>query len=235
MRGLERTAALSLGDVQEEVRHEEEASGPQPVVPPRVVGGARRSRTPVVVTAVALAVVVALGLLLSSTLRDGARTVTGADPKPSAGSAQEQSADIPDGWQTSSHDGWTVAVPPSYVESVFKESRQYKDPTSGRTMRVSTLTVGKKDAVADRRAQAASFAKSHDAYVEIGIGPADYRGYEAADWEFSYTSGGANLHALNRVFVVDGRGYSLFFQTRSTDDWSAARADFDKIAEAFQP
>jgi hypothetical protein len=37
------------------------------------------------------------------------------------------------------------------------------------------------------------------------------------------------------VFVVDGRGYSLFFQTRSTDDWSAAREDFDTIADAFQP
>ena len=149
--------------------------------------------------------------------------------------ARPTSERLPAGWTTSSHEGWTVAVPASYVESVFKDSRQYKDPSSGRTVRVSTMSVGKTDAVADRRAQAASFAKSHDAYVEIGIGPADYRGYEAADWEFTYTSGGASLHALNRVFVVDGRGYSLFFQTHSTDDWNAAKADFDKIAAAFQP
>jgi hypothetical protein len=83
--------------------------------------------------------------------------------------------------------------------------------------------------------QAQAFAAKHDNYREISIGKADYRGLEAADWEFTYDDGGASLHALSRVFVVDGRGYSLFFQTRSTDDWTAAKADFDKIAAAFRP
>jgi hypothetical protein len=232
----ERTAALSLGDVQEEVRHEEETSGPRPVLPPRVVAGRRRSRTPVVVTAVALLVVAALGLLLSSTLRDGARSATGTDPKPSAGSGQqEQAADVPDGWKTyDGSAGWTVAVPASYATSTFNGAPQYKDPETGRTLRVSTGT-GRADAVKDRREQAASFAKRHENYQEVRIESIDFRGYEAADWEFTYSDGGADLHALSRVFVVDGRGYSLFFQTRSTDDWSTARAEFDKIAEAFQP
>jgi hypothetical protein len=232
----ERTAALSLGDVREEVRHEE-TSGPRPALPPRVVSGApRRSRRPVVLTAAALAVVVALGQQLSATMRDGARTVTGADPKPSAGSDQEQqAADVPDGWKTYENSaGWTVAVPASYETSTFNGSPQYKDPETGRTLRVSTGN-GRADAVQDRKEQAASFAARHENYREARIESIDYRGYEAADWEFTYSDKGADLHALSRVFVVDGRGYSLFFQTRSTDDWSAAKAEFDKIAEAFQP
>jgi hypothetical protein len=39
---------------------------------------------------------------------------------------------------------------------------------------------------------------------------------------------------LNRVFNVDGRGHSLWFQTRARD-WPAARADFDRIVAAFRP
>ena len=83
--------------------------------------------------------------------------------------------------------------------------------------------------------QAAAFAAKHQNYREIAIKKVDYRGLDAADWEFTYDDGGASLHALDRVFVADGRGYSLFFQTHSTDDWNAALADFEKIAAAFKP
>ena len=214
------TAALSLGDVREEVAQEEHT---------------RRTRTPLVVLAVTLLVIAAIGLLLVPSLRNGGTATTNKPRTTPSTSSGSHAADVPAGWQTSSHDGWTVAVPASYAQSVFKDSRQYKDPSTGRTLRVSTLAVGKTDAVADRRAQAASFAGKHADYREIGISKADYRGYEAADWEFTYSDGGADLHALDRVFVADGRGYSLFFQTRSTDDWAAAKGDFDKIAAAFQP
>jgi hypothetical protein len=37
------------------------------------------------------------------------------------------------------------------------------------------------------------------------------------------------------VFVVEGRGYSLFFQTRASDDWAAARAEFERISRSFVP
>jgi hypothetical protein len=69
----------------------------------------------------------------------------------------------------------------------------------------------------------------------VAIKPVDYRGWKAADWEFTYSDGGAQLHALDRVFVVGGRGYSLFFQTHGDDSWPAARNDFDTIASTFQP
>ncbi|MCU1672210.1 MAG: serine/threonine protein kinase [Frankiales bacterium] len=266
----ERTTALSLGEVAQEVRHEEQPT-PAPAAPTAYVPPARstspaaprRSRTPLLLSALALMLVGGLGLLLTSVLRGGTPggTGTAADPRPSAGSTTSgrsgsdtgsdsgnsgsgsdgDSTDrgnalaaAPAGWTPSSHDGWTVAVPASYTESRYKTSRQYRDAGTGRTLRIETGT-GKPDAVADRREQAAFFAKTHEGYREIRIDKADYRGYEAADWEFTYSSGGALLHVINRVFVVDGVGHSLFFQTRGSDDWSAARGEFDRIAKAFQP
>ena len=73
------------------------------------------------------------------------------------------------------------------------------------------------------------FRPRHPSYEEIGIRSVDYRGYEAADWEFTYEG----LHVIDRVFVVDGTGHSLYFQTRA-GDFADARSDFDGIAENFQ-
>ncbi|MDT7573393.1 MAG: eukaryotic-like serine/threonine-protein kinase, partial [Actinomycetota bacterium] len=261
---LERTTAVSLGEVAEEVRHEEAQAPvapyptepPLPTVraephtyaPPRVVPREprrRRSAAPAILAVLALVLAAGLAVLLSSNGKGGGGTAAKDDPGTNApqssgdgGSADiKAAADVPDGWATHSDAGWTVAVPASYTPGSFNGFPQYKDRSTGRTLRVSTTAPGggKDDAVKDREDQAAAFAAKHAGYHRIRIEKADYRGLEAADWEFTYADGGATLHAINRVFVVDGRGYSLFFQTRSTDDWNAAKADFDKIAATFQP
>ena len=121
----------------------------------------------------------------------------------------------------------------AYAASSFNGDPQYKDNATGRTLRVTT-GPGQQDAVQDRRLRAGLFAKSHKDYNEIGITPVEYRGYPAADWEFTYADKGASLHALSRVFVVDKTGYSLYFQTRASDNWEEARKDFDQIAASFR-
>jgi hypothetical protein len=248
-RRTDRTTAVSLGEVADEVRAEAQSPvTPYPgepdlrhtYAPPRVVPVAarRRSMAPLVLGLLALTLAVGIGLLLSPAFRHGAGNL--ASPGGSSQNADSDgaaTAEVPEGWVTHTDNGWTVAVPPAYTPGSFNGAPQYKDRETGRTLRVSTTPPGggKADAVADRRLQAAAFAAKHQNYREIAIAKADYRGLEAADWEFTYDDKGASLHAISRVFVVDGRGYSLFFQTRSTDDWDAARADFDKIAAAFKP
>jgi len=134
---------------------------------------------------------------------------------------------VPAGWSTDTGaGGWTVALPPGYAQT---RAGEYRDAETGRTLRIQT-GQGRADAVADRQAAAQDFARRHPSYRELRIEPVDYRGYEAADWEFTYEG----LHVINRVFVVDGTGHSLFFQTRA-GDIDAARADFDRIAAAFAP
>lgn len=264
-RRTDRTTAVSLGDVAEEVRHEEQAiaypgepplpstgpavQAPRTYAPPRVLarGRPRRSAAPVILTLLGLTLVAGLALLLTSSFNDSGGDRTAKGPGPDAGSSAaaapgaaagiEPATAPPDGWVTHSSGGWSVAAPASYQPGSFNGFPQYKDPATGRTLRVSTTGSGggKADAVKDRQDQAAAFAATHQGYRQIRIERADYRGLVAADWEFIYRDGGVTLHALNRVFVVNGRGYSLFFQTRASDDWGAAKADFDTIAAAFKP
>ncbi len=136
-------------------------------------------------------------------------------------------AGVPADWSTDTGPaGWTVALPPGYTSAGGGE---YRQAGTGRTLRVDS-GPGQPDAVKDREQQAKSFEKRHPTYEEISISAVDYRGYEAADWEFTYEG----LHVVNRVFVVDGTGYSLYFQTRA-GDFAGARSDFDGIARAFRP
>ena len=160
----------------------------------------------------------------SATTSAPATTTPADDEDDDSGSG---GAEVPEGWTTASGAaGWTAAVPPGWTE---RGDGEFRDSATGRSVRVAT-GPGQPDAVADRREQARSFASRYPSYEEISISEVDYRGYEAADWEFTYEG----RHVLNRVFVVDGTGHSLFFQT-SESDFPAARADFEAIADAFQP
>ncbi len=149
-------------------------------------------------------------------------------PAPTTPAPEEPAAaGVPAGWSTDTGaEGWTVALPPGYEQTGTGE---YVQASTRRTLRVDTGPANP-PAVADRQAQATDFAQRHPTYEEIRIEPVDYRGYEAADWEFTYEG----LHVLNRVFVVGDRGYSLFLQTPEGDAEGGV-ADLRGIAEAFRP
>jgi serine/threonine protein kinase len=127
---------------------------------------------------------------------------------------------------TDSADGWTVTLPAGYERT---SRGRYRQADTGRELRIET-GEGQPDAVADRERQAASFARNNPSYQEIRIDPVQYKGVPGADWEFTFEG----LHVLNRVFVIGGTGHSLWLQTPE-DDVSAARQDFDRIADAFSP
>ena len=190
----------------------------------------------------ALTLAIGIALLLSPAFRHraGDLATPGAGSVDSgAGRQRQRSGRVPAGWVTPLRQRLDRRRARRRTQpGSFNGFPQYKDRATGRTLRVST-TARRAAAsptpwpTAGRRLRRSP--PKHQNYREIAIAKADYRGLEAADWEFTYDDGGASLHALDRVFVVDGTGYSLFFQTHGTDDWDAAKADFDKIAAAFKP
>ena len=119
-----------------------------------------------------------------------------------------------------------MTLPPGYERT---GTGRYRQADTGRELRIETGT-GQPDAVADREAQAAGFAERNPSYEQIRIEAVDYKGVEAADWEFTFDG----LHVLNRVFNVGGTGHSLWLQTPE-EDVDAARQDFDAIADGFSP
>jgi eukaryotic-like serine/threonine-protein kinase len=131
------------------------------------------------------------------------------------------------GYQVAYPEGWTV-VPQS--DSVT----DFRDPETGAYLRMDWVEEPGPDAVAGWESASDRFAAEHDEYVELGIEPIEFQGFEAAEWEYTYVDGGAELHAVNVGVVTDTYGYALNFQTRA-EDWEESQPLFEAIKESFVP
>lgn len=90
-----------------------------------------------------------------------------------------------------------------------------------------------KDAAQAWEQQAAGYARRHENYRQIRIEPTSFKSYPtAAMWEWTYTSGGAELHAANLGFADEEWGFALNFQTRSSD-WEEALPIYEEFQETF--
>lgn len=59
----------------------------------------------------------------------------------------------------------------------------------------------------------------------------NYRGYDAADWEFTF--GEQQRHVLYRGVVVDGRTYGIYLSVPA-DRWAESKPVFQVAADTFR-
>ncbi len=77
-----------------------------------------------------------------------------------------------------------------------------------------------------------SFGASHDNYDEIRIDPTTFKGFDAAEWEYTYSEAGADLHAVDLGFVTGDYGFALNFQTDEAA-WDDSQDTFDAFKASF--
>jgi tRNA A-37 threonylcarbamoyl transferase component Bud32 len=146
-------------------------------------------------------------------------------------------AGLPAGWAPFADPAgtYTIGLPPGWqVRPTGADNRiDLVDPATESFLRVEWTASPSADAAQAWRELAASFATRNDNYQEIGIGPAEYRDYDAALWEFRHGSDPV-LHTGNLGFVTAGRGYALMLRT-SEDLWDESQVLFDQFKQAFQP
>jgi hypothetical protein len=96
------------------------------------------------------------------------------------------------------------------------------------------ITVGgSASAVQQLTAAEQQFAanQAYAPYQRIRLKEVDYRGYDAADWEFTF--GQQQRHVLYRGIVVNGRTYGLYLSVPSAR-WENSRATFQVAADSFR-
>lgn len=130
--------------------------------------------------------------------------------------------------------GYTIRYPQGW-ERVPRAGNaiDFREPGTGRYLRVDWTSSPGDDAVADWERQSASFGSSHADYEEIRIEEAKFRGEAGAIWEYRYSEGGAFLRASNLAIVTDERGFALNFQTREAD-WDRSQDLYDDFVKAFE-
>jgi len=126
--------------------------------------------------------------------------------------------------------GWQVSLPATWREVSAPGGREWRDPVTGTSVLVAYQPVADPNPVGAWVRQEAGSRHAFPGYQRISIAPVQFRGFPAADWEFTYTGG----HALDRGFAANGHGQALFLQSRPAQ-WVAARRQLDAIAAAFVP
>jgi len=222
---------------------------PTPTVPPTTVPPQeRRSRLPFLLLAIGLLLVAGV-IAFAATRSSGSGSPAAAAPpqqkhspstKASAShqpSANTSTAGLPSGWHryTNSSVGWSIGVPPGWRVEPSGSEVFLRDPAGGRYLQIDTKYPAGPSAKGAWEDQERSFRSSHSGYQRISLDNTSWRDYpDVADWEFTYTEGGAKLHAVDRGAVVANRGYGLFFQTHD-DQWAASQDLRQSFYDTFQP
>ncbi|WP_454321013.1 serine/threonine-protein kinase [Streptomyces phaeoluteigriseus] len=131
--------------------------------------------------------------------------------------------------------GYTIGLPTGWkFQSTDGAGDRFTGP-DGQKLLIGWTSTPKDDPVADWENQERYMKRSQ--YQKIGIDKVNYRGWNTADWEFTYSDGGTAYRTIDRGFVVgDHLGYALMYTAKSAAWDGALRVNTWKtLTETFTP
>ena len=196
-------------------------------------------------TAAALAIVAALcvallvgGVFLMKNVLGGSEGTTRASAT-STGSGQPTAStgpsQIPDGYSAYTDPGgsYTVAIPdgwtPKQTSAAVVEVRNPDDESQFLRFIASGPGTG---ALEELTREEPGFRQRFPSYQRVSLARVDFRGYDTADWEFTFVRDGATKHVLYRLFVANGRYFGVYLSAPE-DAFSGLRPQFDTAAATF--
>ncbi|MEU3849815.1 serine/threonine-protein kinase [Streptomyces sp. NPDC029554] len=181
---------------------------------------------------------------------DGTRTDGAKSPEPSgpasnntpgSGSGASDGAGSSGGDGTaaeSTHQGgqgYAIGLPKGWkYQSTGAAGDRFTGP-DGQKLLIAWTSTPKGDPVADWKSQERYMQRAQ--YQKIRIEKVDYRGWNTADWEFTYTDGGTKYRTIDRGFVVDDRqGYALMYTAKAADwDGELRKETWRTLTKTFEP
>ncbi|MEU9555172.1 serine/threonine-protein kinase [Streptomyces fumanus] len=162
-----------------------------------------------------------------------------ADTDDSAGSdGKDDKGDAAGDGAVSTHQGkqgYEIGLPKGWkYASTGAAGDRFTGP-GGQKLLVAWTSTPKSDPVADWKNQERYMTRSQ--YQKIRIEKVGYRGWNAADWEFTYVESGTKYRTIDRGFVVDDhQGYALMYTAKSADWDSDLRRDtWRTLTKTFEP
>ncbi|MFE8988530.1 serine/threonine-protein kinase [Streptomyces collinus] len=131
--------------------------------------------------------------------------------------------------------GYSVGLPKGWkYRSTGAAGDRFTGP-DGQKLLIAWTSTPKGDPVADWKNQERFMVRAQ--YKKIRIEKVDYRGWNTADWEFTYTDGGTKYRTIDRGFVVDDRqGYALMYTAKAAGWDDASRKEtWRTLTKTFEP
>jgi hypothetical protein len=159
-----------------------------------------------------------------------------APPDAPTGGADDRPADVPAGMERyTDPTGFSVAVPQGWQAERDGPRVYLRDPASSAYLLVDQTDSPAADPVADWQQQEPAVAGRLANYERVGeIEAVDFRGWEAADWEFVFGPG-QGTRVLNRnVATGPDRAYALYWSVPSSR-WEELLPVHEQVVGSFTP
>ncbi|TPQ18764.1 serine/threonine-protein kinase [Streptomyces sporangiiformans] len=164
---------------------------------------------------------------------------TGSTPSASASSgSDDDSGDGADNGAVSTYkggQGFSIGLPKGWkYQSTDVAGARFTGP-DGQKLLVAWTTRPPSDPVADWTKQEGFMRRAQ--YERIRIEKVGYRGWNTADWEFTYVEGGTKFRSIDRGFRVnDHLGHALMYTAKASEWRSDLRRDtWRTLTKTFQP
>jgi serine/threonine protein kinase len=151
---------------------------------------------------------------------------------------QDKPQAIPPGYErVAAPGGATVEIPQGWtLTRLSADHWRYRGPAG--SLDLSWTGTPGDSPEAELRSEESRNAASYAGYHRVALQKVGYRGWTAADWEWTYKgSGGAALRSLDRDFATDGHDGFTIDWTAAAADWSGVRNHdlMDVFFSSFQP
>ncbi|MEV7982052.1 serine/threonine-protein kinase [Streptomyces sp. NPDC086519] len=131
--------------------------------------------------------------------------------------------------------GYSIGLPKGWKFQTSSSAGDRFTGPGGQKLLVAWTSTPKNDPVADWENQERYMVRSQ--YQKIRIAEVSYRGWNTADWEFTYVESGTEYRTIDRGFVVNSKqGYALMYTAKAADWSSELRKDTWKtLTASFEP
>jgi hypothetical protein len=212
---------------------------PRSIEPPGRIAVRRRRHGARWAVAAAAAVAVAATVVAVLTLAQPPRAPGKHAPGTGTGQTAAGRARSAPPWQPyNDPSGFAIGLPPGWaVASKAPDEVQFTGTPGGFVLVVAWSTHPQADALTDWQQQAARKTAADSSYRQLSISQVSYRGYNAADWQFTDVYQGVRIRALDRTFIVrPGQlGYAVELYGPASR-WPAVYASiWRRLMTSFQP
>ncbi|MEU2426178.1 serine/threonine-protein kinase [Streptomyces sp. NPDC007851] len=131
--------------------------------------------------------------------------------------------------------GYSIGLPKGWKFQTSSSAGDRFTGPDGQKLLIAWTSTPKDNPVADWENQERYMVRSQ--YQKVRIAAVSYRGWNTADWEFTYADGGTKYHTIDRGFVVSSsQGYALMYTAKAADWSSELRKDTWKtLTASFEP
>ncbi|HEV2761174.1 MAG TPA: hypothetical protein VGV86_16560, partial [Acidimicrobiales bacterium] len=130
--------------------------------------------------------------------------------------------------------GFRIDFPTDWRVSREGNYTDFRHPDSAAALRVVVQDSNSRSAEAGWLELERRFKAEQQSYSRIRLEPTRFRGFSAAEWEFTYTKADIQLRNFDLGVVTGDKAFTLNFEARA-GNWSVVEAFMDRFQSSFRP